>query len=64
MNALEMSVRLAFPMRSEDGPLTLDLCFSVEADLQHLEFSRERTKASKHVGSPLPTQRFWTSDDR
>lgn len=43
-------------MRGEDGPLTLDLCFSVQADLQHLEFSRERTKPSKHVGSSLPTQ--------
>jgi hypothetical protein len=50
-------------MRGEDGPLTLDLCFSVQADLQHLEFSRERTKPSKHVGSSLPTQRPWTFGD-
>ena len=64
MNVLEMSVSLAFPMRGEDGSLTFDSCFSVEADLQHLEFSRERAKPSKHFGSPLPTQRFWTFGDQ
>jgi len=51
-------------MRREDGALTLDLCFSVQADLQHLEFPRERAKPSEHVGSPLPTQRLWTFGDK
>jgi hypothetical protein len=64
MKAREISVSLAFPMRGEDGPSTFDLCFSVQADLQHLEFSGERAKPSQHVGGPLPTQRFWTFGDQ
>ena len=44
--------------RGEDASLTLDLRFSVQTDLQHLELSRERTKPSKHLGSPLTTQRL------
>jgi hypothetical protein len=51
-------VRLAFPLRGEDGPLTFDLLFGLQAGLQHPEFSCERAKLSDHVSSPLPTQRL------
>jgi len=50
-------------MRGEDGPLTLDLRFSVEASLQHVQFSREGAQPSKHLGSARPTQRPWAFDD-
>jgi hypothetical protein len=51
-------------MRGEDGPLTFDFLFSLEAGLQHLEFMCQRAKVSNHVGGPLPTQRPSASDHR
>ena len=63
MNARDRaSIRLAFPMRGEERPLPLDLGFSVEADLQHFEFSREGPEPPKHVGGALPTQRLYAFD--
>src|SRR4029453_11707275 len=58
------SVRLAFTMGRKDGPLTLDLLFSLEAGLQHPEFLCEPAKPSQHVGSPLPAQRLCASDQQ
>jgi hypothetical protein len=66
MKAREISVvvSVAFPMIGEEGPLTLDLRFSVEADLQHLEFSRQSAKPAEHVGSAFPTRRLCAFEDQ
>ena len=56
------SVRLTRSLRSQDGPLTFDLLFSLEAGLQHPEFPCECAKLSNHVGRPLRTQRLSATD--
>src|SRR5262245_26640032 len=64
MRDRSVSVGLTFPMRNEGWAMTFGLLFSLEAGFQHLEFLCERAKLSEHLGSPLPTQRVSTSDQR
>src|SRR5678816_553085 len=52
------SVSLTPSLWGQDGPLTFDLLFSLEAGLQHPEFLCECAKLLNHVGSPLRTQRL------